>query len=124
PGPGHLARRGMPGSSVHAAPRCPGLLPLPRSRDLGPEDRSPCPRWGYRGERRRSPRFRSNIEVERELPGMRTEPHRIDLILTLVLEPRLDDVGREHVALEQPVVRLLEVVEHDREIARQLLDLL
>src|SRR5262245_513742 len=78
---------------------------------------------GYRGEPRRSPRL-SNIEVEREFPRVRTQPHRVDLVLALVVDPRLDHVGREDVALEQPVVALLEVVEHDLERARELLDLL
>src|SRR5947209_19531245 len=65
-----------------------------------------------------------NIEVQRELPGVRAEPHRVHLVLALVLDPRLDDVRREHVALEEPVVRLLEVVQDDAEVAGQLLDLL
>src|SRR2546426_7228388 len=70
------------------------------------------------------PDLQLNIEVERELPGMRAQPDRVHLVLALVLDPRLDDVGREHVALEEPVVGLLEVVEDDTEIAGQLLDLL
>ena len=35
---------------------------------------------------------------------MGAEPHRVDLVLALVLDPRLDDVGGEDVALEEPVV--------------------
>src|SRR6059036_1781317 len=77
---------------------------------------------GYGGPFRSPPR--SNIEVERELPRMRTQPHRVDLVLALVVDPRLDHVRREDVALQQPVVALLEVVEHDVERAGQLLDLL
>src|SRR2546422_776174 len=72
----------------------------------------------------RSPRCESNVEVQGELVGMRAQPDGIDLVLPLVVDPGLDDVGREDVALEQPVVRLLQIVEHDVERARHLLDLL
>src|SRR5204862_118122 len=57
-----------------------------------------------------------NIEVQRELPRVRTEPHRVHLVLALVLDPRLDHVRGEDVALQQPVVGFLEVVEHDAEV--------
>src|SRR5438093_11081206 len=70
------------------------------------------------------PPMRLDVVVERELPRVRPQAHGVDLVLPLVVDPRLDDVGREHVALEQPVVALLEVVEHDVERTRQLLDLL
>src|SRR5882672_9229630 len=72
---------------------------------------------------RGSPR-RSNVEVERELPRVRPQADGVDLVLALVLDPALDEVGREDVTLEEPVVALLEVVEHDVERAGQLLDLL
>src|SRR5262249_60004634 len=65
-----------------------------------------------------------NVEVEGELVRVWAQPDGIDLVLPLVVDPRLDDVRREDVALEQPVVRLLEIVEDDVERARQLLDLL
>src|SRR6185295_17890116 len=65
-----------------------------------------------------------DVVVERELVRMRTQPNRIDLILPLVLDPGLDQVRGEHVALEEELVVLLEVVEHDVERAGKLLDLL
>src|SRR2546428_7546507 len=72
----------------------------------------------------RVPVNRSNIEVERVLPRMRAEPYGVHLVLALVLDPRLDHVRREDIALQQPIVGLLEVVEHDAEVAGELLDLL
>src|SRR5438552_19110888 len=66
---------------------------------------------------------RLDIEVERVLPRMRAEPHGVHLVLALVVDARLDHVRREDVALQQPVVGLLEVVEHDAEVAGELLDL-
>src|SRR5262245_63055645 len=55
-------------------------------------------RWGVWGAISGPPN-QSNIEVQRELPRVRTQPDRIDLVLPLVLEPGLDDVRREHVTL-------------------------
>ena len=55
---------------------------------------------------------RSNVVVERELPGVRAQPERVDLVDPLVLHPRLDHVGREHAAREQELVVGLERVEH------------
>src|SRR2546427_11413004 len=77
---------------------------------------------GGRGDARGARRL--DIEVERVLPRMRAEPHGVHLVLALVVDPRLDHVRREDVALQQPVVGLLEVVEHDAEVAGELLDLL
>src|SRR5262249_37769580 len=65
-----------------------------------------------------------DVVVERELVRVRAQPDRIDLVLPLVLDPRLDEVGREHLALQQELVVLFEVVEHDVERAGKLLDLL
>src|SRR5262245_44345421 len=66
---------------------------------------------------------RSDVEVERELPRMRPQADRVDLVLALVVDPGLDEVTREHVALEQERMVVLEVVEDDVERARELLDL-
>src|SRR2546428_6620687 len=52
----------------------------------------------------------SDVEVEGELVRMRPQPNWIHLILPLVLEPRLDQVRREDVALQQEVVVLLQGV--------------
>jgi hypothetical protein len=54
---------------------------------------------------------------------VRAQPDRVDLVLALVLDPGLDEVPGEDVALQQELVVLLQVVEHDVERARQLLDL-
>src|SRR2546426_8128635 len=96
----------------------------------GPGDVSPGPQRslhrlgpGATRARRawRSPRARrSDIEVERVLPRMGAQPYGVHLVLALVLDPRLDHVRRKDVALQQPVVRLLEVIEHDAEVAGEL----
>src|ERR1700756_2664781 len=65
-----------------------------------------------------------NIKVQGKFPRVRPQADGVDLVLPLVLDPALDEVAREDVALEEPVVALLEVVEHDVERAGQLLDLL
>src|SRR5438128_2442452 len=67
---------------------------------------------------------RLDVEVKRVLPRMGAQPYGVHLVLALVVDPRLDHVRREDVALQQPVVGLLEVVEHDAEVAGELLDLL
>ena len=53
---------------------------------------------------------------------MRAQAHGVELVGPLVLDPRVDDVLREHAALEQPLVVVLQVVEHLFERARHLLD--
>src|SRR5258705_279169 len=82
------------------------------------------------GPRRHAHRGPSKLEedldvvVEGELVGMRTQPDGIHLILPLVVDPRLDQVGGEDIALEEEGVILLQVVEDDVERPRELLDLL
>src|SRR5260221_6258223 len=65
-----------------------------------------------------------DVEVERELVRMRTQPDRVNFVLPLVVDPGFDQVRSEHVALQQEIVVLLEIVENDIEGARKLLDLL
>ena len=45
-----------------------------------------------------------DVVVEVELPRVRAELHLVDLVFLLVRDPRVDDVGREHVALQQELV--------------------
>src|SRR5262245_26159252 len=47
---------------------------------------------------------RSDVEVQGELVGVRTQPDRIHFVLALVVDPRLDEVRGEHVALQQELV--------------------
>jgi hypothetical protein len=54
---------------------------------------------------------------------MGAEADRVDLLLALVLDPRLDQVLGEHPALEQELVVLLEGVEGVGERARDAGDL-
>jgi len=60
------------------------------------------------------------IEVQRELVRVRTQPKRVDLVLTLVVDPGLDDLRRENVALEEEGVVALEGLERLVERARRL----
>src|ERR1043166_4266916 len=46
----------------------------------------------------------SAVVVEVELARAGTQPDVVDLVQLLVLDPRVDQVHREHVALEQEVV--------------------
>src|SRR5262245_59830490 len=46
----------------------------------------------------------SDIEVQRELVRVRPHPNRIDLVVHLPVDPGVDDVAREDVALEQKSV--------------------
>src|ERR1700682_5382702 len=66
----------------------------------------------------------SDIEVERELHGRRPQAHRVHLLLHLVLEPGVDHVLGEDVALEHELVVPLELVERLLERARHLGDVL
>ena len=54
---------------------------------------------------------------------MRAEPHEVDLVLALVVDPGADQVLAEHAALEQELVVRLERVERLVERARNLRDL-
>src|SRR6266480_7915633 len=106
-----------------ASPRPPRSRRGPRSSPRPPRLRR-GPRSSPRPPRSRDAPAALDIEVQRELPRVRTEPHRVHLVLALVVDPRFDHVRREDVALQQPVVGFLEVVEHDAEVAGKLLDLL
>src|SRR5207248_3337437 len=65
-----------------------------------------------RQDRQRNPLA---VVVEGELQGMRAQPHRIDLVLALPVDPRLDQALAEHVALRQERVVGLERVQRLRE---------
>src|SRR5262249_40730700 len=122
--PSFQPTRKKEGRRGYAATPRPIRLRTPAQDALRSRSATALPGRGARGVLGGPFRGPLNIIIERELPRMRTQPYRVDLVLPLVLDPRLDDVRREYVALEQPVVALLEVVEHDRQLARQLLDLL
>ena len=64
----------------------------------------------------------SAVVVEGELQGMRAEPHGVDLVLALPVDPRADQAFAEHAALRQEGVVGLERVECLRERARHLRD--
>src|SRR6267378_8463892 len=66
----------------------------------------------------------SDIEVERELHRRRPQPHRVQLLLHLVLEPGVDHVLGENVALEHELMVPLQLVERLLERARHLGDVL
>src|ERR671934_2537306 len=53
----------------------------------------------------------SDIEVERELHRRGPQPHRVQLLLHLRVDPRLDYVGSEDVALEEELVVLLQLAQ-------------
>src|ERR1700728_1504308 len=52
------------------------------------------------------------VEVHLELVRGRAQPHRVDLLRPLVVDPGLDQVLGEHAALAEVSVVSLEVVEH------------
>ena len=58
------------------------------------------------------------VVIQRELPRMRPHPDRVHLFLALVPDVRLDQPGREHVALEQERAVRLERVERSLERRR------
>src|SRR5947207_3416506 len=58
------------------------------------------------------PATRSNVEVKGELVRVRTQLHRLELLLALVLEPRFDQVFGEDSTLEQELVVGFERVQH------------
>src|SRR4029079_2150751 len=60
------------------------------------------------------------VEVQRELVRVRTQPERVHLVLTLVVDPGLDDLRREHVALEEERMVALEGLQRLVERARRL----
>src|ERR1700730_4362329 len=66
----------------------------------------------------------SDVEVQGELRRRRPQPHRVQLALDLVVDPRLDDVLGEDVALEQELVVLLQLAQGLLERAGHLGDVL
>jgi hypothetical protein len=52
--------------------------------------------------------LQSNVEVQIELPWMRTQPHRVDLSPTLVIQPGLNHIRSEYLAVVQERVVLFE----------------
>src|SRR5439155_24902709 len=64
----------------------------------------------------------SGVVVEGELEGVRAQPHWIDVVLALPVDPRSDQFLAEHAALDQEGVIGLECVERLGERARHLLD--
>src|SRR5207245_4497135 len=65
----------------------------------------------------------SDVEVERELPRVGPQADGVDLG-ALVGDPGVDQVAGEDVALEQERVVALQLIEHDVQRTRELLDLL
>src|SRR6185295_4091824 len=68
--------------------------------------------------------LRLRVVVERELVRMRTEPDGAHFVRHLVLDPGLDHVLGEDVALHEEVVILLQVLEGFLERARHLRNVL
>ena len=54
----------------------------------------------------------SDVEVHLELVGVGAEADRVDLVLALVLDPRVDDVLGEDITFEQEVHVRLEREQH------------
>lgn len=67
---------------------------------------------------------KSDIEVKIELPWVRAQPDRVDLMLALVLEPRVDHIFSEDIASAQELVVGLERVQRLIERTRHLADVL
>src|SRR5262245_18397697 len=93
--------------------RTPEIMSARRVESNGPENDAGAARHvglaapaGYR-----MPETGSGVVVECELVRMRAEPHRVDLVGRLVLDPGLDDVLGEDVALQQELVVVLQVVD-------------
>ena len=57
------------------------------------------------------PRDELDIKIQRELVGVRTQPDSVHFLVALVPDPPADHVAREHVALQQEIVVLLQVRE-------------
>jgi hypothetical protein len=64
----------------------------------------------------------SDIKIQHELPGVRTEIEGEDLVLHLVVDPGLDDVRREDIALQKVFVIVLQCDENVSERPRSLGD--
>src|ERR1035437_10378594 len=64
----------------------------------------------------------SAVVVQAELVRVRTEPDRVDLVGSLHVDPRLDEIRGEDATLEQIVVVLLQAVDHRGQRRRSLCD--
>src|SRR4051812_6844450 len=64
----------------------------------------------------------SAVVVEGELGRMRTEPHDVDLVFALVVDPGVDQLVAEHASGREEVVVVLERIERLRERPRHLSD--
>src|SRR5579859_7704991 len=93
------------------------------SRSASPFGRGRC--WEcdrsesrHSSKKKRPPPFRRgppeqdlDVGIEHELPRVRPQGDLVDLALALVVDPGVDYVLREHAALEQELVVLLERVQ-------------
>src|SRR4051812_31946748 len=63
-----------------------------------------------------------DVVVERELPGMRSQPDLVELVHRLVLDPRLDEIVGEDSTDREELVVALERAERGVERRRHLRD--
>src|SRR3954469_18264172 len=88
-----IRRQSRNGQTKRGRPERSGPIGLPGNSDQrvrSTEGRNPCLRV-----------LTLVVEVERELVGVRTQAEGVHLVLALVVDPGLDDLRREHVALEE-----------------------
>src|SRR3954447_20956644 len=94
------SRRASARSSAGARPVVIGTATMARL----PARSSRAKSWAAPTPRQDFLRTVSDVVVEEELVGVRPQPDRVDLRRHLVVDVGVDEVGREHVALEQELV--------------------
>src|SRR5438874_4120545 len=117
-----FAPRSARGSAVRRV--CAGVQAAISSRRMTRFIESNAPGSNTPGGLEVKVRGPSDIEVERELHRRRPQPHRVQLLLHLGVDPRLDHVGGEHVALEQELVVPLQLPERLLQGSRHLRNVL
>ena len=85
--------------------------PLPRHASFARA--RPSNAWATAWGREGSPPL--NVKVQLKLIGMRPQAHRIDFLATLILQPGLNHILREHIPLGEKRVVVLQGVERSLE---------
>ena len=80
------------------------------SNAMGPDETGPIHQRGLRFARGPSDQA-LRVVVERELVGVGAQPHLVDLLAPLVVQPGLYQVRGEDIALQQELVVLLQGVQ-------------
>ncbi len=96
-----------------------GLRPISVSRVVEDAGGRQIPVSGSQPDCKQVARERClDVVIQREFVGVRTQPHGIHLVLPLIANPALDQIGRKNVSLEQEVMVRFQGIQYLGQSAR------